>query len=234
MIKSGLNSLAARLAGVKIAAKAMPAEVVKLIPFNRDWRKKMEDVDTRLEEVQKRRSGYIAERQECLIESFDGDPAAHRKVLRLDRNLDDCDREIRALHDARAVIAGRLEAEGIAKADARERELRRLAYEEIEQFMNITTDTQKVVDTLVSKLSKIDGELKKLRVTTDHDTPAVSFHEVNEMKMRMTLQLKDALAKSGFEFNPKPFEDDRKSLTDCLPELSRLREAAYLKLAEQG
>lgn len=134
---------------------AATAPVAALIPFFRDWKRTMTDIDAKIEDAQMRRAALVAERDPHIMAYVAGDDAAKKSTDRLDRSIEDVDRELTRLHIARSSAAENVArdaaSEAAAKRETDAKELRAA----VQRFQDVAGATDRAASVLAVHLATL-------------------------------------------------------------------------------
>jgi prefoldin subunit 5 len=122
-----------------------------------DWKSTMQTISASIAEVQARRSGLVALRDDLLLPAANGDRKAAAQADALDRDIGDLDRQLDRLHKAQAKAGERISAEDAAQAAAKVA----ANWEKVEKRAALCLKTAEELD----KLGKLYSEKLDLLIT---------------------------------------------------------------------
>lgn len=196
-------------------AKA-PGAAAALIPVRKDWRATLLRLDDSLADAQQRRAALVAERDALIPDAVDGDNEARRAADKLEKHIEDLDREISRLHTARAQASARVSAESVAEAAERQIErreaIRALAKKWDAQAKKVDATVGQIVTDL-AEFTAIGDEMRRLIAGTE------IRHVIAGISTALPYVVSAQLSGTGYHFPQPPFlQAQKRKLAGWVPE----------------
>ncbi len=205
------------------AVAAAAAPVIALLPFKRDWKRTMTDIDAKIADAQTRRMDLVTEREPHIMAYVAGDESAKKAADKLDRSIEDLDRELSRLHLARAKAADNIAIEETVETAERERN-------RLKQVRNLTKDlvasaseADEAAEILQSKLAAMKVKIESLSGLAGRDEVRTVL---GMFSSGVPSVIGHALDRSGYPFGRIAFVQD-----GCETLASRVPDADYLAAA---
>jgi hypothetical protein len=192
---SGLRSLSTHFAGPAGAAVAM-------LPGLRNWSRTMKDLDTKLAEANARRAAAVAARDEQVVDAVEGNAAALKESDRLDKAIDNIDRDISRLSAAREKAAARVEAEQRVEAARRERAHEKAIRDAVAEWAKAAAAVDEATAALTAALAAFNGAGTAARVLAGGEGIINAYQQIS---VAVPAVIADRLAEAGYQFGRSPF-----------------------------
>jgi chromosome segregation ATPase len=212
----GAKAFFSRLSGAAAETVVSGTETVAaLLPFLRDWKRTMQNIEDQITAAQARRAELVAERDPQILAVVEGDDTARKTVDRLDKSVADLDRELSRLHIARQKAGERVAIDNAAEAAAREKQRLADVRDQMTELHAEAADLDLKAAEHAAALKAFSDRCRDLRTNVKND----EFHSlISALGGAVVIYTNKALSASGYGFSKPLFATGRDSIKGWVPD----------------